>query len=95
MVSLYFDEYDFWRYVCFGGLNMNPNDRNLIRQLIACGKAGVIYDFLPAYWQLEAKEKIKAMGEKWCCHPANSVKRLDVPCRFFLHGSSPKSPEGL
>jgi len=79
MVSLYFDGYDFWRYVCFGGLNMKANDRNLIRQLIAVGKAGAIYDCLPDFWLEEAKEKIKEMGTKWCCHSANSVKRLDVP----------------
>lgn len=58
---------------------MSPNDRNLIRQLITRGKAGVIYDCLPAFWMEEAKEKIKEMGTKWCCHSANSVKRLDVP----------------
>ena len=58
---------------------MNPNDRNLIKQLVARGKAGVIYDCLPAYWAEEAREKIAAMGEKWCCHPANSVKRLEIP----------------
>jgi len=58
---------------------MNTNDRNLIRQLIARGKAGAVYDCLPAYWQAQAQEQIKKMGNKWVCHKDNFVKRLEVP----------------
>jgi hypothetical protein len=27
----------------------------------------------------DAKDIVGTMGAKWCCHPDNKVKRLDVP----------------
>jgi hypothetical protein len=31
------------------------------------------------YQAKEIKEMIEKMGTKWCCHPDNRIKRLDVP----------------
>jgi hypothetical protein len=58
---------------------MTENDRNLIKQLMQAGRHNVVYDLLPEYNLLKSKEIIEKMGAKWCCHPDNSVKRLDVP----------------
>jgi hypothetical protein len=38
-----------------------------------------IIDFMPEYNLLKSKEIIEQMGNKWCCHPDNAVKRLDTP----------------
>jgi hypothetical protein len=61
------------------GEMMTENDRNLIKQLMQAGRHNVVYDLLPEYNLLKSKEIIEKMGAKWCCHPDNSVKRLDVP----------------
>jgi len=58
---------------------MTNNDKNLIQQLIRAGKFWVVEDFMPEYNLLKSKEIIEQMGDKWCCHPDNAVKRLDVP----------------
>lgn len=58
---------------------MTENDKNLIKQLMNSGRHNVVYDLLPEYNLLKSKEIIKEMGNKWCCHPDNAVKRLDVP----------------
>lgn len=59
---------------------MTPNDKSLIQQMIKAGKFNDgIYDLLVAYNKQRAKELIIEMGEKYCCHPKNFVKRLDVP----------------
>jgi hypothetical protein len=58
---------------------MTDNDINLIKQLIQAGKMGVVYDLMPEYNLIKSKEIIEQMGNKWCCHPDNAVKRLDVP----------------
>lgn len=73
---------------------MNTNDKNLITQLIARGKAGVVYDYLPDYWLEKSKIKIAAMGEKWCLHPANKVKRLDVPLPLLSDDRTSKILKG-
>ena len=58
---------------------MTNNDKSLIQQLIRAGKYSVVMDFMPEYNMLKSKEIIEKMGNKWCCHPDNAVKRLDVP----------------
>ena len=58
---------------------MTENDKNLIRQLMHAGRHNVIYDLMPEYNLLKSKEIIEQMGNKWCCHPDNHIKRLDVP----------------
>jgi len=63
---------------------MNANDKNLIAQLVARGKAGVIYDCLPAYWLEKSKEKIASMGNKWVCHKDNFVKDLMFRYHYYL-----------
>jgi len=73
---------------------MNANDKNLIAQLVARGKAGVIYDCLPAYWLEKSKEKIASMGNKWVCHKDNFVKRLDVPLPLLSDARTSKILKG-
>jgi hypothetical protein len=62
-----------------GVAEMNSNERNLIKQMLQAGKMGAIIDFMPEYNLLKSKEIIEQMGNKWCCHPDNAVKRLDIP----------------
>ena len=58
---------------------MNENDRNLLRQMMKAGRYSAVMDLMPEYNLDKSKEIINAMGDKWCCHPANSIKRLEVP----------------
>ena len=58
---------------------MTDNDKSLMRQLMQAGKYNAIYDLMPEYNMIKSQEIIAQMGAKWCCHPDNSVKRLDVP----------------
>jgi hypothetical protein len=59
---------------------MSPNDRNLLSQMIAAGRFNVdIYNLLVEHNKIKSREIIQAMGSKWCCHPDNAVKKLDVP----------------
>ena len=58
---------------------MNSNERNLIKQMIQAGKTDAIIDFMPEYNLIKSREIIEQMGNKWCCHPDNSIKRLDMP----------------
>lgn len=58
---------------------MTDNDKNLIRQLMQAGKYDAVYDFMPQYNLEKSQEIIQGMGNKWCCHPDNAVKRLEVP----------------
>jgi hypothetical protein len=58
---------------------MTDNERNLIKQMIQAGKMDKIIDFMPEYNLVKSKEIIKQMGNKWCCHPDNAVKKLEVP----------------
>ena len=58
---------------------MNKNDRSLMLQMMKAGKYNAILDLMPAYNLEKSKEIIEQMGEKWVCHPANKVKKLDVP----------------
>jgi len=60
-------------------MNMTANDKNLIQQMIKAGKFNAVYDLMRVYNEQKAKDIIKEMGEKYCCHPKNWVKRLDVP----------------
>jgi hypothetical protein len=67
---------------------MTENDKNLIKQLIHAGKMGVIYDLMPEYNLMKSKEIIEQMGEKWCCHPNNRVKRLETPLEILKQHQS-------
>ena len=58
---------------------MNNADKNLMLQMMKAGKYSAILDLMPAYNLAKSKEIIEQMGEKWVCHPANRVKKLDVP----------------
>ena len=58
---------------------MNANDRSLILQMMKAGRYSAVLDFMPEYNLQKSKEIIEEMGEKWVCHPANKIKRLDVP----------------
>ena len=58
---------------------MNNNDISLIKQLIHAGKMGLVYDLMSEYNLMKSKAIIEQMGDKWCCHPNNKVKKLDVP----------------
>lgn len=58
---------------------MTESDKSLIKQLIHAGRQGVIHDLMPEYNFEKSQEIIREMGAKWCCHPDNAVKRLDVP----------------
>lgn len=58
---------------------MNENDRNLLRQMMKAGRYSAVMDLMPEYNLDKSKEIINAMGDKWCCHPANAIKRLEVP----------------
>ena len=58
---------------------MTSNDKSLILQMMKAGRYSAVLDFMPAYNLDRSKEIIKQMGDKWVCHPANKVKKLDVP----------------
>jgi hypothetical protein len=58
---------------------MTDNDINLIRQMISAGRFQAVYDYLPDLNMIKSKRIIESMGNKWCCHPDNAVKKLDQP----------------
>jgi hypothetical protein len=67
---------------------MTENDINLIKQLITAGKMGVVHDLMPEYNMMKSKAIIEQMGEKWCCHPNNKVKRLETPLEILKQHQS-------
>jgi hypothetical protein len=59
---------------------MTKNDKHLLKQMIEAGRFNyAIYELLCESNAENAKQMIKKMGAKWCCHPDNATKRLDVP----------------
>ena len=59
---------------------MTKNDKSLLKQMIHAGRFNIhIYELLCDYNKQRATEIIKKMGTKWCCHPDNAAKRLEVP----------------
>lgn len=59
---------------------MTNNDKSLMQQMIKAGKFNYdIYSLLIEMNQDKSERLVKKMGNKWCCHPNNSVKKLDVP----------------
>lgn len=58
---------------------MTDNDKSLLVQMMKAGRYNAIYDFMPEYNFQKSQEVIQQMGNKWCCHPDNRIKRLDVP----------------
>ena len=67
---------------------MTENDVNLIKQLITAGKMGVVYDLMPEYNLMKSKAIIEQMGNKWCCHPDNKIKRLETPIEILKQHQS-------
>ena len=68
---------------------MKNSDRDLVKQMIKAGRYSAIMDFMPDVIMSDSKDMIASMGEKWCCHPSNRVKRLDVPIEI-LRQNQPK-----
>lgn len=58
---------------------MTENDKSLIIQMMKAGRHNAVYDLMPQYNMIKSQEIIKTMGAKWCCHPDNAVKKLEVP----------------
>lgn len=58
---------------------MTENDKSLIKQLMVAGRYRAVYDLMPEYNLAKSQDIIKSMGAKWCCHPDNAVKKLEVP----------------
>jgi hypothetical protein len=58
---------------------MTDNDISLIKQMISAGRFQAVYDYLPGLNLMRSQQIIESMGNKWCCHPDNSVKKLDQP----------------
>jgi hypothetical protein len=59
---------------------MTKNDQHLLKQMINAGHFSYdIYLLLVEHNKTVVKEKIAQMGDKWCLHPKNAVKRLDTP----------------
>lgn len=67
---------------------MSPNDKSLIRQMIKAGRYSAVIDFMPEFNLQKSKEIIETMGDKWCCHPSNAVKRLEVPIEILKQNQS-------
>ena len=68
---------------------MKNSDRDLVKQMIKAGRYSAIMDFMPDVIMSDSKDMIEKMGEKWCCHPNNRVKRLDKPLEI-LRQNQPK-----
>lgn len=68
---------------------MKNSDRDLVKQMIKAGRYSAIMDFMPDVIMSDSKDMIASMGEKWCCHPSNRIKRLDVPIEI-LRQNQPK-----
>ena len=68
---------------------MKNSDRDLVKQMIKAGRYSAIMDFMPDVIMSDSKEMIASMGEKWCCHPSNRIKRLDKPLEI-LRQNQPK-----
>ena len=62
---------------------MTSSEISLIKQMMQSGKYSAVLDFMPEYNLQKSKEIIESMGSKWCCHPDNHVKRLEVPIEIL------------
>lgn len=67
---------------------MTENDKSLIRQMMRAGRYNAVFDLMPAYNLDKSKDIIKDMGSKWCCHPDNQIRRLDVPLEILKQNQS-------
>lgn len=68
---------------------MVESDRALLSQMIKAGRFNDgIYDLLVEANKVKSAELIKKMGTKWCCHPVNAVKRLEVPLEILKQNQS-------
>lgn len=68
---------------------MKNSDRELVKQMINAGRYNAVLDFMPSVIAADSKDMIERMGNKWCCHKDNQVKRLDVPVEI-LRQNQPK-----
>jgi len=74
---------------------MTANDKVLLSQMIRAGKFNHdIYELLVKQNAINAKSMIKKMGSKWCCHPDNAVKKLDVPLPLLSDARTSKILKG-
>lgn len=55
------------------------NDQKLISQMIKAGRYNTIHDLVVENNRQKVQAIIAKMGNKWCLHPDNQVKRLAVP----------------
>lgn len=60
-------------------MTLTENDKSLLKQMIRAGRHAAVWDLLPEYNLQKSKQIIEEMGEKWVCHPANSIKKLEAP----------------
>lgn len=67
--------------------NFSENDLSLILQMMKAGRHDAVFDLMPDYNLDKSRRIIKSMGNKWCCHPENAVKRLDAPLPVLNRGS--------
>jgi hypothetical protein len=74
-----------------GDYRMTKNDQHLLKQMIRAGHFSYdIYELLIEHNKIEAQEMIKRMGNKWCLHPDNAVKRLNTPLPLLTKSSESK-----
>lgn len=70
---------------------MTKNDQHLLKQMIRAGHFSYdIYELLIEHNKIMAKEMIAKMGNKWCLHPDNAVKRLNTPLPLLNQPSEAK-----
>ena len=62
---------------------MTSSEISLIKQMMQSGRYGAVLDFMPTYNLQKSKKLIESMGSKWCCHPDNHVKKLEVPIEIL------------
>jgi hypothetical protein len=56
---------------------MSENDKNLLSQMVSAGRFNIqIVELLREKQAHDSLEMIAKMGEKYCCHPKNSPKKL-------------------
>ena len=60
---------------------LTESDKSLIKQMIHAGRFHTVHGLLAEHNKQQAQEIIKAMGTKWCLHPSNRVKRLEIPLK--------------
>lgn len=68
---------------------MQQNDRKLLSQMIKAGRFNEgIYNLLVEANKAKSAELIEKMGKTWCCHPSNSIKKLEIPLEILKQNQS-------